>query len=80
MFNSVRPGGAYQVKENLAIIGLTNQIWLLKSSQKDIFFLKIFGKWTNTISLNTGLILGLPPANERRRYKVTLSLIGWAQT
>ena len=28
----------------------------------------------------TGLILGLHPANERRRYKVTLSLIGWAQT
>ena len=28
----------------------------------------------------TGLILGLRPANERRRYKVTTSLIGWAQT
>ena len=26
-----------------------------------------------------GLTLGLPPANERRRYKIT-SLIGWAQT
>ena len=28
----------------------------------------------------TGLIPGLRPANERRRYKVTPSLIGWAQT
>ena len=28
----------------------------------------------------TGLILGLCPTNERRRYKVTASLIGWAQT
>ena len=28
----------------------------------------------------TRMILGLHPANERRRYKVTLSLIGWAQT
>ena len=27
-----------------------------------------------------GLILGLPSASERRRYKVTPSLIGWAQT
>ena len=27
-----------------------------------------------------GLILGLRPANERRRYFVTASLIGWAQT
>ena len=27
----------------------------------------------------SGLILGLQPANERRRYKVTPSLIGWVQ-
>ena len=27
----------------------------------------------------SGLILGLRPANERSRYKVTTSLIGWAQ-
>ena len=29
---------------------------------------------------NAGLILGLHPANERRRYKVTPSLISWVQT
>ena len=34
----------------------------------------------SSISLGVGLILGLRPANERRRYKVTPSLIGWAQT
>ena len=28
---------------------------------------------------NSGLILGLRPANERRRYFVTTSFIGWAQ-
>ena len=28
----------------------------------------------------TGLVLGLRPANERRRYFVTTSLIGWEQT
>ena len=28
----------------------------------------------------TGLILVLHPSNERRRYKVALSPIGWAQT
>ena len=28
---------------------------------------------------NSGLILGLRPANEIRRYKVTPSVIGWAQ-
>ena len=29
---------------------------------------------------HSGLILGLRPTNERRRLKVTPSLIGWAQT
>ena len=29
---------------------------------------------------SSGMILGLSPANERRRYKVTPSLIGWTQT
>ena len=28
----------------------------------------------------SGLILGLRPANERRRYKVTPAVIGWVQT
>ena len=34
-------------------------------------------KWK--LSWHHGLILGLHPANERRRYFVTTSLIGWAQ-
>ena len=29
--------------------------------------------------MDAGLILGLCPANERRRYLVTTSLIGWVQ-
>ena len=33
-----------------------------------------------TQSTLAGLFLGLRPANERRRYKVTPSLIDWAQT
>ena len=32
------------------------------------------------VSLFTGLNLGLCPFNERRRYFVTTSLIGWGQT
>ena len=35
---------------------------------------------SESICCKPGLILGLHPANERRRYKVTQSLIGWAQT
>ena len=31
------------------------------------------------MTADAGLILGLHPANERRRYKVTPSLTGWAQ-
>ena len=34
---------------------------------------------TSHDSAIAGLILGLHPANERRRYLVTSSLIGWAQ-
>ena len=40
-----------------------------------IFVLKMIEN-ENTL---TWLILGLRTANERRRYKVTPSLIGWAQ-
>ena len=32
-----------------------------------------------SVDVITGLILGLLPANEGRRYFVTTSLIGWAQ-
>ena len=35
--------------------------------------------WTSVLTETSGLILGLCPANEMRRYKVTQSLIGWAQ-
>ena len=35
--------------------------------------------WDDFSASLPGLILGLHPANERRRYKVTPSLIGWAQ-
>ena len=31
------------------------------------------------MDMDAGLILGLRPANERRHYFVTMSLIGWAQ-
>ena len=34
----------------------------------------------NCEKYNSRLIQGLRPANERRRYKVTPSLIGWAHT
>ena len=31
-------------------------------------------------AVSTGMILGLPQANERLRYFVTTSFIAWAQT
>ena len=40
----------------------------------------VSSSWIRVQSQKTGLILGLRPANERRRYKVTSFLIGWAQT
>ena len=32
------------------------------------------------LAINTGIILCMRPANERQRYIVMLSLIGWAYT
>ena len=36
--------------------------------------------WTNDDPVQWHIVQGLHPANKRRRYKVTPSLIGWAQT
>ena len=43
----------------------------------DYIFIEISFRYVHA---GTGLILGVCPASERRRYKVTPSLIGWAQT
>ena len=43
----------------------------------------ILGGWSKLTlvkAMYSELIVGLRPANERRRYKVTPSLIGWVQT
>ena len=48
----------------------------------DLIFMIDYEMAVNQLKLqgNTGLILGVCPANERRRYNVMPSLIGWAQT
>ena len=48
----------------------------------DLIFMIDYEMAVNQLKLqgNTGLILGLRPANERRRNNVKPSLIGWAQT
>ena len=44
-----------------------------------IFHETYCGEDYNNTSYIAGVILGLRPANEKCHYKVTLSLIGWAQ-
>ena len=51
-----------------------------KHDDKAVQRIVIFTIYQNIAMMNTGLILSLCPANERRRYFVTASLIGWAQT
>ena len=41
--------------------------------------IKRFDHSSSVRDMNAGLFPGLRLANERRRYKVTLPLIGWAQ-
>ena len=48
----------------------------LASFNHDSVYTQTRDKWMSPIF--TGLILGLHPANEMRRYKVTPSFIGWA--
>ena len=43
-------------------------------------YLYSLGSWQQQLDNKPRLNLGLRPANERRRYFVTTSLIGWAQT
>ena len=46
-----------------------------------VFLLRQPLKWfPASAEIIPGVILGLHPANERRRYFVTASLIGWVQT
>ena len=62
---------------DLEDISQSKKMFFLKTWQLLIFYLIAESKYTK-ISL-LGLILGLCPANERRRCKVTPSLIGWVQ-
>ena len=41
---------------------------------------KVLFQYKDATLSESGLILGLRPASERRRYKVTPSLTGWTQT
>ena len=43
-------------------------------------YIQHYPKWVRNNETEVGLILGFHPADERHRYIVTPSLIGWAQT
>ena len=83
--NGARPSAGSVLTEELDTNGLVqhcsisiaNALEILQSCTKPlIFFLPSFSghQW-----FCIGLILGLCPANERWRYFVTASFIGWAQ-
>ena len=64
---------------NIMIFILCHWKSFLLNSIFNIFFPQLSGLSTKFLALNAGLILDLHPANERRRYKVMPSLIGWKQ-
>ena len=64
---------------------INNSAGAIKNFHHSYFQLEHILLWTvmmfSTMNdKNAGLILGLHPTNERRRYKVMRSLIGWVQT
>ena len=60
-------------------LALTHQYVFYLASPISIILMK-FGHWLDQRLSISGLILDLHSANGRRRYEVTPSLIGWAQT
>ena len=48
--------------------------------KRDFCYCCWFSSYTMMQDIGTGLILGLPPANDGRRCKTTPSVIGWTQT
>ena len=62
----------------------TYAFWLFLCDEFSTYTVSEIASWKSIIphcqKYISGLILGLHPANERHRYKVTPSLIGWAQT
>ena len=68
----------------LCIINMLHNIWECSECRRPMYCVTIhmaLYTWAfSTKVRSAGLILGLRPANEWRRYKVTSSFIGWAQT
>ena len=58
---------------------LAHYIVTVMKTQLELMMQPQRNKTQSTSLQMPGLILGLPPANERRRYIVTTSLIGWVQ-
>ena len=55
-------------------------LWKRRKCDHDLYIFLCIYSLTHQVPVSYAeLILGLCPANERRRYKVTPSLIGWAQ-
>ena len=71
----------YLISENshytyISLIKATNYVYdspQLRYNQAWIFTIQVLVPYT-------GINLGMRPANERRRYNVKTSLIGWAHT
>ena len=82
----------WYTKQSIIILHQANSSWnsACKMSTSLLSGTETYSIWVKKITYiwalvcqkvsNTGLILGLRPINEKRRYKVTSSLIGWVQT
>ena len=64
--------------EKIPLSRITGNQWV--ENVGDLAKMQWYGKRLHATMSSSGLILGLRLASERRRYKVTPSLIGCAQT
>ena len=82
MVNSTAGGGPKTQAQGTAIHDI-DQPGVIFLEYPDFSTRKVSSYWILHMAEQgsySGLILGLCQANERRRYKVTPSIIGWAQT
>ena len=69
----------FETLRDLVVRRLT-VLWFVEYTNENMQIYPLIHVLLEPLYWISALILGLHPANKRRRYKVTPSLIGWAQT
>ena len=73
-------GDAWKTREQVYRTMISDEIWIIYNQYNVLSMIMNLAKAWYFPPCSSGIILCVHPANERRRYNVTSSLIGWAHT